>query len=161
MPVYGAGSVCVRRPPLDQFALNQITGYTIQREYLRAKYKDPTRTGHQLWSKKELLSSSYNTGTEITDHFVVLDKTPTTILIRCGDSPLNAPNGPRPSDGLFEITADLHADEGFCEFRLKSLFYQGLGKSATGEPPMHGFMLWAHYQYTKLWMESAVRNVMR
>jgi hypothetical protein len=107
------------------------------------------------------LSNNYEPGTEITDHFLVLDKTPSTILIRCGDSPLNTPNGPRPSDGLFEITADLHADEGFCEFRLKSIFYQGLGKSATGEPPMQGFMLWAHQQYTKLWMESAVRNVMR
>lgn len=138
-----------------------VTGYTIQREYLRAKYKDPKRTGHQLWSKKQLLSSNYATGTEITDHFVVLDKTPSTILIRCGDSPLNSPNSQRPSDGLFEITADLHADEGFCEFRLKSVFYQGLGKSATGEPPMQGFMLWAHKQYTKLWMESAVRKVMR
>jgi hypothetical protein len=58
------------------------------------------------------------------------------------------------------MTAAIHADEGFAEFRLKSVFYQGLGKSETGEPPMQGFMLWAHRQYTKLWMESAVGNCM-
>jgi hypothetical protein len=152
--------VCVRWRPIDPAELTPITGYTIQRAYLRAKYKSAL-TAHQLWSKSSLLTSTYPPSTEITDHFVVLSKTPSTILIRCGDSPLNSPSSPRPSDGLFEITADLHADEGFCEFRLKSIFYQGLGVSATGEPPMQGFMLWAHRQYAKLWMESAVRNVMR
>lgn len=78
-------------------------------------------------------------------------------MIRCGDSPLK--QGVRPSDGLFEIAAEVHADKGYAEFRLKSIFYQGLGK-AEGVP-MDGFMLWAHKQYTKLWMESAVRKVRR
>ena len=69
----------------------------------------------------------------------------------------------RASDGLFEIDAEVNVDRGFAEFRLKSIFYQGLGKVGVegGGPPMDGFMLWAHRQYTKLWMESAVRNVKR
>jgi hypothetical protein len=65
----------------------------------------------------------------------------------------------RSSDGLFEIATEVRLDKGYAEFRLKSVFYQGLGK-ATGVP-MDGFMWWAHKQYTKLWMESAVRNVRR
>jgi len=91
----------------------------------------------------------------------VLQKTPTSILIRCGDSPLNSPDAARPSDGLFEIAAVANLEKGYAEFRLKSIFYQGLGKSATQDPPMGGFMLWAHKQYTKLWLESAIRNVQR
>lgn len=133
-------------------------GYTIQRLYLANKYKNNTTTAHQLWSKEQLLASTYDEGTEITDHFAVLSKTPSTILVRCGDSPLN--KDVRPSDGLFEISATVDP-AGFAEFRLKSVFYQGLGVSETGKPPMEGFILWAHRQYTKLWMESAVRNVMK
>jgi hypothetical protein len=107
--------------------------------------------------------SSYDPGTQITGHFEVLAKSADvkgpghlqSILIRCGDSPLN--RDVRPSDGLFEIAADVHVDKGYVEFRLKSVFYQGLGR-AQGVP-VEGFILWAHKQYTKLWMESAVRNV--
>lgn len=82
---------------------------------------------------------------------------PLQIIVRCGDSPLKTEV--RPSDGLFEMEAQVFPDKGFAEFRLKSVFYQGLGK-AEGLP-MEGFMWWAHKQYTKLWMESAVRNVLR
>lgn len=54
--------------------------------------------------------------------------------------------------------AVIKKDEGVAEFRLKSVFYQGLGK-ADGEPmPPH--IVWLHKQYTKLWMETAIRNVM-
>jgi hypothetical protein len=65
----------------------------------------------------------------------------------------------RPSDGLFEIATAVRVDKGYAEFRLKSVFYQGLGE-AQGKP-VEGLMWWAHKLYTKLWMESAVRNVKR
>lgn len=136
------------------------TGYTIQRLYLQNKYRTDTTTAHQLWDQPALLNSSYNTGTEITDHFVVLDKTPTSILIRCGDSPLNSPNDPRPSDGLFEITATTDFDKGFAEFRLKSVFFQGEGEvKDRSQPPMPAHIAWLHQQYAKLWMESAMRHL--
>jgi hypothetical protein len=65
----------------------------------------------------------------------------------------------RPSDGLFEMRAEILKDEGVAEFQLKSVFYQGLGK-ATGKPmPFHIEFL--HRQYTKLWMETAISNVTR
>ncbi|KAH0840457.1 hypothetical protein AYO21_03093 [Fonsecaea monophora] len=153
-------------------------GYTIQRLYLQRKYRNATTTAHQLWTPAQLLTSTYDPGTEITDHFVVLDKTPTRILIRCGDSPLHNPDGPRPSDGLFEMCATVDVDQGIAEFRLKSIFYVGEGswasasetkaetKDGQGTPdkwenrgPMQGYMLYAHKLYTKLWMESALRRV--
>lgn len=78
-------------------------------------------------------------------------------MVRCGDSPLK--RDVRASDGLFEISAVVKPEEGVFEFGLKSVFYQGLGKT-KGEPmPAHVF--WLHQQYTKLLLETAVRNVMR
>jgi len=89
----------------------------------------------------------------------VLSKTPEAIIVRCGDSPMKT--DVRPGDGLFEMGAAVKREEGVVEFSLKSVFYQGLGKSETGKGPMPVHVEWLHRQYTKLWMETAVRNCMR
>lgn len=147
------------RPRTSTKGTHNYSGYTPQRLYLQNKYRNNTTTAHQLWTKPSLLNSDYSPGTQITDHFEVLAKSPTSIVIRCGDSPLKSEV--RPSDGLFEIGAKVNPDKGYAEFRLKSVFYQGLGKVEGNKQPMDGFMWWAHKQYTKLWMESAMRNVKR
>lgn len=67
--------------------------------------------------------------------------------------------GLRDSDGLFEMGVDVKKDEGVAEFRLKSVFYKGQSKAEDDRGPMPSHVEWAHRQYTKLWMESAVRNV--
>lgn len=134
-------------------------GYTVQRKYLERKYRNDTTTAHQVWDQKALISSPYDVGTEITDHFVVLEKTPTSILIRCGDSPLNTPEGPRPSDGLFEIAAKADLEKGFAEFSLKSVFYQGLGKAEGTASPMPDWVILLHQWYDKLLLESALGQV--
>jgi hypothetical protein len=130
-------------------------GYAYQRSYLEKKYRNTTTTAHQLWTRSELLSSTYDVGTQITDHFEVVSKTPEAIVVRCGDSPLKT--GVRDSDGLFEMGVKINREEGVAEFRLKSVFYKGLGKAEN--PPMPSHVEFAHRLYTKLWMESAVRNV--
>lgn len=133
------------------------TGYAYQRRFLEKKYKNTSTTAHQLWSRPELKASTYEVGTQITDHFEVVSKTPEAIVVRCGDSPLK--QEVRDSDGLFEMGVDIKKDEGVAEFRLKSVFYKGLGK-ADGKPmPEHIEFL--HRLYTKLWMETAVGNVVR
>ncbi|KIY02053.1 uncharacterized protein Z520_02191 [Fonsecaea multimorphosa CBS 102226] len=131
--------------------------YTIQRRYLQQRYSSPT-TAHQLWRRSELLHSPYDVGTEITNHFVVLSKTPASILLRCGDSPLNTPHGPRDVDGLFEMSIATYKDEGVAEFRMKSLFYHGVGKVSVS--PIRQFSLegWAHKRYVKLLLEEAVQG---
>jgi hypothetical protein len=131
-------------------------GYAYQRQYLEKKYRD-ANTEHQLWDTKALKESEYPVGTQITDHFEVLTKTPESIIVRCGDSPRKTEV--RPSDGLFEMKAEIKRDEGVAEFQLKSVFYQGLGK-ATGNP-MPAHIEFLHRLYTKLWMETAIRNVTR
>jgi hypothetical protein len=116
----------------------------------------------------------------------VLAKTPTSVLIRCGDSPLKNPDSPRQSDGLFEMCATVNPNEGYAEFRLKSIFFSGdqswtgerkqieeTGGSGSGSEaatavetwdnrgPMQGTVWYAHKLYTKLWMESALSRVKR
>jgi hypothetical protein len=64
----------------------------------------------------------------------------------------------RDSDGLFEMGVSVNKEEGVAEFRLKSIFYKGLGTADT--PPMPSHVEFAHRLYTKLWMETAVSNVL-
>lgn len=131
-------------------------GYAIQRAYLARKYQGPD-TAHQLWTPDQLLSSTYEVGTQITDHFEVVEKTPERIVVRCGDSPRK--RDVRESDGLFEMSAVIKPDEGVAEFGVKSCFFQGLGKAESQPMPEH--IAWLHYQYAKLWLETAIRNVLR
>ncbi|KAJ5668691.1 hypothetical protein N7462_009761 [Penicillium macrosclerotiorum] len=166
--------LCVRQVPLDKIdpALLEKKGklveafcagvwggmgYIPQRAYLAQKYQGP-ETATNLWERKDLLASSYEVGTVITDHFEVLEKTDDRITVRCGASPRE--RDVRPSDGLFEIGAVVKQEENVAEFTLKSCFYQGLGKAEAA--PMGPVMTWLHQQYTKLWLETAIlKNCMK
>lgn len=123
---------------------------------MQNKYRGP-ETEYQLWDQPDLQSSSYDVGTQITDHFEVLTKTPDSIVVRCGGSPRI--REVRPGEGLFEMYTHINEQEGVVEFGMKSAFFQGAGKNATGNPPMPAHIKWLHVQYAKLWMETAVRNV--
>ncbi|KAJ5369689.1 uncharacterized protein N7496_005781 [Penicillium cataractarum] len=166
--------LCVRRIPLDKLNPSLLEkkgklveafcagvwggmGYIPQRAYLANKYQGPETASH-LWERKDLLASTYEVGTIITDHFEVVEKTDEKIVVRCGASPRE--QGVRPSDGLFEIGAVVNQDKGEAEFTLKSCFYQGLGKAEAA--PMGPVMVWLHQQYAKLWMETAIlKNCVR
>ena len=116
-------------------------------------------TASHLWDKKDLKESNYDVGTLITDHFEVISKTPDSIIVRCGDSPRQ--RDVRESDGLFEMSVDVRKDEGFAEFGLKSVFYNGLSGYKGTANPMPPHVQWLHQQYGKVLMESALRNVMK
>ncbi|RFU33491.1 hypothetical protein B7463_g2898, partial [Scytalidium lignicola] len=120
--------VCVKRVPLDK-----IKPHLLEKE---GKLTEAFCAG--VWSG-------------------LVSKTPESIVVRCGDSPLK--KDVRPSDGLFEMAAVVKRDEGVAEFRLTSVFYRGLG-TAT-EKPMPPHIEFLHRLYTKLWMETAVLNVER
>ena len=84
-----------------------------------------------------------------------MSKTPDAIVVRCGDSPLKT--GLRDSDGLFLMGTTINKEEGVAEFKLMSVFYKGLSKADSKPMPNH--IEFAHRLYTKLWMETAVQNV--
>lgn len=138
----------------------EITGYAYQRRFLEKKYRSDPETATQLWDRRDLKTSSYDIGTQITDHFEVVAKTPSSIIVRCGDSPRKL--DVRESDGLFEMVAEVKEKEGVAEFGLKSVFYNGLGEKAKeGEEtkgPMSPWIQWLHAQYDKVLMETALRG---
>ncbi|EME88020.1 uncharacterized protein MYCFIDRAFT_127278 [Pseudocercospora fijiensis CIRAD86] len=137
-------------------------GYAYQRRFLEKKYRADPITSDHLWDTKDLKSSTYEVGTKITDHFEVISKTPSSIIVRCGDSPRL--QDVRASDGLFEMTAEVKKDEGVAEFGLKSIFYNGLAQpdqesKVPQQGPMSPWIQWLHQQYDKVLMETAISNV--
>ncbi len=54
------------------------------------------------------------------------------------------------------MSAKVNEAEGVVEFGLKSVFYNGVERAESGPMPSH--VEFAHRLYTKLWMETAVRN---
>ncbi|KAH7119658.1 hypothetical protein B0J11DRAFT_491546 [Dendryphion nanum] len=133
-------------------------GYAYQRRYLEKKYRAlPGREGN-LWDREELGKSGYEVGTIITDHFEVLAHDEGKVIVRCGDSPLNKDH--RPSDGLFamEVTTDEEAQT--ATFHLKSVFVNTTAEGKDAQPLPWRFQF-AHRLYTKLWMETAVRKLLK
>lgn len=132
--------------------------FRVQRRYLERKYRElPGREDH-LWDVKELARSEYAVGTKITDHFEVVEHSRDKVIVRCGDSPLN--HHPRPSDGLFAMEVSTDDDAQLATFHLKSVFVDTTPQGKDSQPLPPGFQL-AHRWYTKLWMESATRKVMK
>ena len=110
-----------------------------------------------MWTPNQLRNSTYDVGTQITDHFEVIEKTADHITVRCADTPRN--QGVRASDGLFEMSVLVKPDQGVAEFGVKSCFFQGLGKAETKPMPPH--IDWLHQQYSKVLLETAIGNVVR
>ncbi|PVI00986.1 hypothetical protein DM02DRAFT_613956 [Periconia macrospinosa] len=133
-------------------------GYAYQRRYLEKKYKALEGREKQLWSREELAKSEYPVGEVITDHFEVLEHTDDQVVVRCGDSPLNA--APRPSDGLFAMQVTKDEEAQTATFHLKSVFVNTTPEGKGAEPlPWH--FQYAHRLYTKLWMETATRKLLK
>lgn len=124
-------------------------GYRFQRAYLARKYQRPA-TAAQLWTADQLSKSTYEPGTQLTDHFEVVEKTPTEIVVRCGDTPRNA--GPRDSDGLFVISASVDKARGEVVLGLKSCFFNGNSRVEGIQGPMPGWMEELHRWYSRLWL---------
>lgn len=131
-------------------------GYALQRAYFSHKFEGP-RTAHQLWTTSALRRSDYPVGTQITDHFEVVEKTPSRIIVRCGDTPRN--RGVRAADGLFEMSAVVDKDKEVVEFGLKSAFYSGSEKSEKG--PVGPVFMFLHRQYDRLLLGSAILRLSR
>ena len=132
--------------------LSNPTGYAIQRKYLEYKYRGP-ETASQLWDTEELSTSTYDKGTLITDHFEVLEKTPTSITVRAGDTPRT--RGPRPSDGLFVISATVDKANEQVELSVKSVFFSSEGKIAGNKGPMPPWIEELHQWYSRVLNETA------
>jgi len=135
-----------------------LLGNRFQRAYLARKYQGPA-TASQLWTVDQLSSSTYEVGTELIDHFEVVEKTPTQIVVRCGDTPRN--QGPRDSDGLFVISAYVDESRKEAVLELKSCFFTSSSRVEGIQGPMPGWMEYLHRWYTRLWMATGSSRVTR
>ncbi|EGR44522.1 uncharacterized protein TRIREDRAFT_124083 [Trichoderma reesei QM6a] len=133
-------------------------GYSIQRRYLHRKYFGAD-TSSQLWTPEQIAASNFEPGTIVTDHFEVVERTPTEITIRCGDSPRT--QGPRASDGLFAIGATIDKDAQVARLTLKSCFFPSDRKVEGDKGPMPGWIENLHQWYSRILMVSAARSLMR
>ncbi|KAF7595934.1 hypothetical protein BBP40_004080 [Aspergillus hancockii] len=131
-------------------------GYAIQRNILNWAWKDQSNADGMLWDKDQLLTSRYSPGTIVTDHFIVLEKTPRSIIMRGGMSPAKDPESPREMDNLAEICVDIDDDQGQAEFRFKNIFFNGVAPGGT--PGFPEPLVWLHLQYCKLLLEAGVSN---
>lgn len=111
-----------------------------------------------------MLTHRFPLGRELVAHFNVLERTNESILWRCGDFPWVAPDGPRGDDSLIRLSAILEPETHQATFIFDSVIFQG--KTREHVPflvkiSVVPFMAWAHRQYTKLLVETAIPNVTR
>lgn len=82
----------------------------------------------------------------------MVEKNPSEIVVRCGDTPRNP--SPRDSDGLFVIRADVDRDRGEAVLALKSCLFTSSRRVEGIQGPMPGWMEILHQWYARLWMET-------
>ncbi|KAK3346840.1 hypothetical protein B0T25DRAFT_289294 [Lasiosphaeria hispida] len=122
-----------------------------QRAYLARKYQSRA-TSSQLWTAEQLDTSTYEPGTQLIDHFEVIGKTPTEIVLRAGDSPRNG--GPRDSDGLFIISSVIDEARNEVVLGLKTCFFTSARKVEGIHGPMPTWMEGLHRWYARYWMAT-------
>jgi hypothetical protein len=87
----------------------------------------------------------------------VVDKTPTEITVRCGDTPRNS--GPRDSDGLFIISAEIDKERNEAVLGLKSAFFNSSQRIEGIAGPMPVWMEKLHTWYSRILLETASWSV--
>lgn len=96
-------------------------------------------------------------GTGISNHFVVIEKTPTSVLFR-GGSPSDE-NGLRAVDSLMQGVVAIDDKEGVAVLGLKCMFYSGQVKGS--QPPLPRAMMPLHLIYAKALAANGTANCRR
>ncbi|KAL6921222.1 hypothetical protein FSHL1_005193 [Fusarium sambucinum] len=131
-------------------------GYGIQRRIMTL-FKDNINK-NDLWTKRELLESTYEPGTYFTNHFLVLSKTPTCITMRGCFDPHQSPPSPMDIDNMVEIHAELDEANQVAILKLRVITFDGRKEASDKEDPFGGFGGWLHRRYSTLLVESGARN---
>ncbi|KAH8637226.1 hypothetical protein AA0112_g258 [Alternaria arborescens] len=155
------GRISVDQPALaTDFCRGIWSGvaFRVQRRFLERKYRAMEGRDKQLWDVKQLERDDYKVGTGIVDHFEVVEHTDEKVIVRCGDSPFVADH--RPSDGLFSMEVSKDDEAQIATFHLKSVFVDTTPEGKNNQP-QPGAIQWLHRLYTKLWMESATRKLIK
>jgi hypothetical protein len=137
---------------------SNINDLWTKQELLRDSY-EPGKNQKSVLQRDERNGLMYTPGTVITNHFLVLDKTPSSLTFRGCLGPHQSPP-PQAPDNLFELSATVEEKSQRVEFRLKCITFDGTDVTAR-EDPYGGFPGLLHRQYAKLLVEAAASNCVR
>ncbi|KAI1080360.1 hypothetical protein F5B20DRAFT_540321 [Whalleya microplaca] len=115
------------------------------------------KTNTQLFSKEELGASTYEPGTQFSDHFEVLERTRNAVMFRAGGSPLEP--GPRVVDGILIASAEIDKEADTVEVSLKSLFFNSAQPVDKGKKAMPGPIEWLHQVYARAMVDDGARHL--
>jgi hypothetical protein len=101
------------------------------------------------------------TGTYVTNHFSVISKIPTSIIMRGCFDPHQSPLEPQKVDNFFEIKADVDHKRKVAILRLRVATFDGTEAASNAEDPFGGFGGWLHRRYSTALVESGARNCMK
>lgn len=138
-----------------QTCLLSSAGYTPQRRVWGTLFRDLPGRETQLWEPKDLLASTYEVGTVVTDHLKVIEKSSRSLLFRAGHSARTLTEEPCDKDSMVEVTIDPNFEAGYADLGIKTVMYQGAPKSESKEKPLQGIQR-LHMWYTEILMESAI-----
>ncbi|KAI8656348.1 hypothetical protein NCS56_01238600 [Fusarium sp. Ph1] len=133
--------------------------YAIQRRILES-FKDEA-CKDDVWSQEDLLKCKYEPGTVFTNHFAVLEKTPTCLTMRGCFSPRQDPLVPQNVDNLFELRAELDERRKVVKLKLRCLTFDGTEGAKEDPDPFGGVGGFLHRRYSSLLVESGAGNCLR
>ncbi|RGP77962.1 hypothetical protein FLONG3_3919 [Fusarium longipes] len=134
-------------------------GYGIQRRIMTF-FRDENNKD-DVWEKKDLLESTYEPGTYLTNHFLVLSKTPANISMRGCFDPHQSPPEPMDIDNIVEMRAELNEEKQVAVFNLRTITFDGRKEASDEEGQFGGVVGWLHHRYATLLVESGARNCMK
>ncbi|KAH0421305.1 hypothetical protein CcaCcLH18_13497 [Colletotrichum camelliae] len=89
--------------------------FTVQRKLMEKARRNESNAG-DLWETDGLLKSTYPIGTILADDFIVIDKSPNTLMFRGGVSPRE--EGPREMDTFITLVTELDPQKRVVRFKV-------------------------------------------
>ncbi|KAJ1323313.1 hypothetical protein MN608_11462 [Microdochium nivale] len=159
---------CIKRLPLasvrpelqhdqtllvTEFAKGVWAGWAFapQRWLLTQIFRTP-QNRHLKFSQHEIRESTFDVGTEFIDQFEVVERTPTSVIVREGGSPRQS--APRELDGLITTSARIDHEAGEVELTLSTTLFNGRERILDGSMPVPYLIELLHYLYARALVQS-------
>lgn len=134
-------------------------GFAIQRRIMEFTKNDANE--NDVWSREDLLSCKFDPGTYVTNHFLVLSKSPTSLFMRGCFDPHPSPPIPQNVDNVVEIRAEIDELKQVAVLKLRVATFDGTEQASNAEDPFGGLGGWLHRRYSSALVESGARNCMK
>ncbi|KAM5343531.1 hypothetical protein ACJ41O_012068 [Fusarium nematophilum] len=134
-------------------------GYAFQRRVMEFS-KDET-CKDDVWSLEDLLKCKYDPGTFFSNHFLVLEKSPSSITMRGCFNPHQSPPTPQHVDNMVEMRAELDEERQVVLLKLRCITFSGVETAKEDPDPFGGVGGWLHRRYSTLLVEAGAGYCMR